>query len=78
MNENFSESAIPLEESKVIKTTEKETKVELKKLLRMPFYKREEIKKQEEKKLKHKNHIHQHKKKEEFSKPEKKDVREIR
>ena len=47
------------------------------KLLRMPFYKREELKKKEERKQKNINHYHQHKKKEDTIKIEKKDVCKI-
>ena len=43
----------------------------------MPFYKREELKKKEERKQKNINHYHQHKKKEDTIKIEKKDVCKI-
>ena len=77
MNNELSESGLPMDES-IIKSIEFKVILNLnQKLLRMPFYKREELKKKEERKQKNINHYHQHKKKEETIKIEKKDVCKI-
>ena len=77
MNNELSESGLPMDES-IIKSIEFKVILNYnQKLLRMPFYKREELKKKEERKQKNINHYHQHKKKEDTIKIEKKDVYKI-